>query len=64
MKSCGSAVRPWAASTWTSSSLGRTPSNAARSERTFPHGGVAGHPGDKGMKALADALLRAMTRQP
>ena len=45
-------------------SLGRDSSNAARSERTFPHGGVAGHPGDQGMKALADALLRAMTRQP
>ena len=46
------------------SSLGRDPANAARAERFFPHGGVAGHPGDQGMKALADALLRAMTRQP
>ena len=45
-------------------SLGRDPSNAARDERTFPHGGVAGHPGDKGMQALADALLRAMLKLP
>jgi hypothetical protein len=44
------------------SSLGRDGSNSARDERTFPHPGVAGHPGDKGMKALADALLRAMTQ--
>ncbi len=44
------------------SSLGRDGSNAARDERTLPHGGVAGHPGDKGMQALADALLRAMAR--
>ena len=42
-------------------SLGRDASNAARSERSFPHGGVAGHPGDKGMKALADTLLNALT---
>jgi lysophospholipase L1-like esterase len=41
--------------------LGKDPSNAARSERSFAHAGVAGHPGDKGMKAIADALLKAMT---
>ena len=43
--------------------LGRDESNFARSERTFAHAGVAGHPGDKGMKAIADALLGAMERR-
>ena len=41
--------------------LGKDPSNAARSERNSAHAGVAAHPGDKGMKAIADALLKAMT---
>ncbi|MBN1444272.1 MAG: glycoside hydrolase family 127 protein, partial [Planctomycetes bacterium] len=41
-------------------SLGRDPSSAARSERSFTHDGVAGHPGDKGMKALADAIVNAV----
>jgi DUF1680 family protein len=45
-------------------SLGRDAANAARDERYFPHGGVAGHPGDQGMQALADALLRAILVQP
>jgi hypothetical protein len=40
--------------------LGGDPSNAARSERSFTHDGVAGHPGDKGMKALADTILKAV----
>ena len=40
--------------------LGRDPANAARSERSFAHAGVAGHPGDKGMKALADAIVEAV----
>jgi len=40
--------------------LGRDPANAARSERSFAHDGVAGHPGDKGMKALADAIVEAV----
>ncbi len=40
--------------------LGRDPANAARSERSFTHDGVAGHPGDEGMKALADAILQAV----
>ena len=31
-----------------------------RSERSFAHAGVAGHPGDKGMKALADAIVQAV----
>jgi uncharacterized protein len=40
--------------------LGREAANAARSERSFAHDGVAGHPGDKGMKALADAIVQAV----
>jgi hypothetical protein len=40
--------------------LGREESNAARSERSFTHAGVAGHPGDRGMKALADAIVQAL----
>jgi uncharacterized protein len=40
--------------------LGQEPANAARSERSFTHDGVAGHPGDKGMKALADAIVQAV----
>ncbi|HPS02166.1 MAG TPA: SGNH/GDSL hydrolase family protein, partial [Candidatus Sumerlaeota bacterium] len=40
--------------------LGRDPSNAASSERSFKHAGVAGHPGDKGMKAIADLITQAV----
>jgi len=35
-------------------------SSFARSERDYSHAGVANHPGDKGMKAIADAILRAL----
>ncbi len=42
------------------SALGKDEANFARSERGFSHGGVAAHPGDKGMQAIADALLQAM----
>ena len=45
------------------SGLGKDESNYARSERSFAHAGVANHPGDKGMKAIADALLKAVTSQ-
>jgi hypothetical protein len=40
--------------------LGTDPANFARSERQIEHAGVAGHPGDKGMAAIADELWRAM----
>jgi hypothetical protein len=40
--------------------LGHEAAYAARSERSFTHDGVAGHPGDRGMKALADAIVQAV----
>jgi len=40
--------------------LGREAVNAALSERSFTHEGVAGHPGDRGMQALADAIVEAV----
>jgi hypothetical protein len=42
--------------------LGRDAANAARSERSFTHDGLAAHPGDKGMKALADAIVQAVLK--
>jgi lysophospholipase L1-like esterase len=45
------------------SGLSKDESNYARSERSFAHAGVANHPGDKGMKAIADALLKAVASQ-
>jgi len=42
------------------SALGKDESNYARSERTWASAGVGMHPGDKGMRAIADALLAAI----
>jgi hypothetical protein len=44
------------------STLSKDESNYARSERPFKHAGVANHPGDKGMAAIAAALLRALRK--
>jgi alpha-galactosidase len=42
------------------SALGKDESNYARSERPFKHEGVARHPGDKGMQAIAESILKAI----
>lgn len=40
--------------------LGKDESNYARAERPYKNAGVANHPGDKGMQAIADAILKAL----
>lgn len=42
------------------SALAKDEANFARSERDYSHAGVASHPGDRGMQALADALLAGL----
>ena len=46
------------------SALGKDPSNRASAEREIAHKGVAAHPGDKGMKAIAEALVKAIEQNP
>lgn len=44
------------------SALSKDESLYARSERSFDNAGVAAHPGDKGMRAIADAILAALKK--
>lgn len=46
------------------SALGKDEENYARSERKIEHEGVARHPGDKGMRAIADVILKAIEKAP
>jgi GDSL-like Lipase/Acylhydrolase family len=42
------------------SALSKDEQNYARSERPYKHAGVANHPGDRGMAAIADAIVKAV----
>jgi hypothetical protein len=40
--------------------LGADPEHAAKAERSIEHAGVAAHPGDKGMEAIANTIWRRL----
>lgn len=42
--------------------LSKNQDNFARSERPFKNPGVANHPGDRGMQAIADAMVKALPK--
>jgi len=42
------------------SSLSKDEKNYARSERPYKHAGVANHPGDRGMAAIAEEIVKAV----
>lgn len=42
------------------SALAKDEQNYARSERPYKHAGVANHPGDRGMAAIAEAIVKAI----
>lgn len=44
------------------SALSKDEKNYARSERPYKHAGVANHPGDKGMAAIAEAMVKALPK--
>ena len=44
------------------SSLSKDEGNYGRSEHPFKNPGVANHPGDRGMQAIADALVKALPK--
>lgn len=44
------------------STLAKNEANYARSERKIEHEGVARHPGDKGMKAIAEAISASIAK--
>jgi hypothetical protein len=43
--------------------IGQQSANVARSERSFMNDGVASHPGDQGMKALAETMVQAVLQR-
>ena len=45
------------------SALAKDEANYARSEQKIKHAGVANHPGDRGMRAIADELFVALKNQ-
>lgn len=42
--------------------LDQVEANFARAERSFEHAGVAAHPGDRGMQAIADGIWQAVAQ--